>query len=285
MQAYYRQDKEADRLGAGLGRLEYERTIEVVARTLPETPVRVADIGGGPGRYTDWLVELGHDVVHRDVVPLHVEQVGARYGDRVDTAVGDARALDLPDAGVDVVLALGPLYHLPDPADRAAAMREFARVVRPGGVVHVAAISRWAPRLDGMLVKRLHTLFPAMLDAVATVERDGYLPPIVPDGFTGHTHRPDDLAGEVVAADLTLESLVALEGIAVAFAGEDVEARLDDPVDRDLLLGTLRALESVPELLGLGPHLLATGRRRTEAAEDQLRPKSSSRRTMSSSPK
>jgi len=65
MQAYYEQDRERDRLANGRGELEFIRTIEIIARTLPAAPAVVADIGGGPGRYTDWLIEQGYKVVHR----------------------------------------------------------------------------------------------------------------------------------------------------------------------------------------------------------------------------
>jgi hypothetical protein len=37
--------------------LEFERTQEIVLRHLPERPATVADIGGGPGRYSLWLAE------------------------------------------------------------------------------------------------------------------------------------------------------------------------------------------------------------------------------------
>src|SRR4051794_33938487 len=92
MQAHYELDKERDRLAAGLGEVEFVRTVEVIRRTLPAPPATVADIGGGPGRYTDWLVASGYNVIHRDIVAHHVDQVLARHGADVDARVGDARA-------------------------------------------------------------------------------------------------------------------------------------------------------------------------------------------------
>jgi ubiquinone/menaquinone biosynthesis C-methylase UbiE len=156
LQAYYARDEERDRLVRGIGRVEFRRTVEIPQRTLPQPGAVIADIGGGPGRYTDWLIDAGYRVVHRDLVCHHVDQVRDRYGDGVDTAVGDARALDLADASVDAVLLLGSLYHLTDRNDRVQALREAQRVVRTGGAVYAAAFSRWAPRLDGMLVQHVH---------------------------------------------------------------------------------------------------------------------------------
>jgi ubiquinone/menaquinone biosynthesis C-methylase UbiE len=74
-----------------------------------------------------------------DPVPRHIEQAA-------DTAVtaepGDARTLPVTDNSYDVALLLGPLYHLLDREDRLRALREAARVVRPGGLVAAAAIGR-----------------------------------------------------------------------------------------------------------------------------------------------
>src|SRR3954454_4489299 len=162
LQAYYERDTERDRLAVGIGRLEFARTLDVISRTLPSVPATIADIGGGPGRYTDWFVEHGYDVVHRDIVPGHVAQVRERHGHAVDCAVGDPRRLDLDDDSVDVVLLLGPLYHLPNRADRLLALHEARRVLRKGGVVHAAAISRWSARLHGILVNRVHETYPVI---------------------------------------------------------------------------------------------------------------------------
>jgi SAM-dependent methyltransferase len=257
MQAYYARGEERDRLGSGAGRVEFLRTVEIVERTLPTPPAVVADIGGGPGRYTDWLDELGYRVIHRDVISDHVAQVKSRHPE-IDSSIGDARALDLPDSSVDVVLLLGPIYHLRERADRVLALREAQRIARAGGVVHVAAISRWAARLDGVLVQRLHETHPGLIAAVDEAERTGWMSPVHDTAFTCATHTPADLQAEIRAAGLRLESLVSIEGIAFALA--DLDDRISDPIQRALVLDTLRSLESVPDLLGVGPHLLATAR-------------------------
>jgi ubiquinone/menaquinone biosynthesis C-methylase UbiE len=114
LRAYYRRGEEQARLEEAHGLLEFERTIEILARHLPDPPATIADIGGGPGRYALWLADRGYEVEHRDLMELHVEQLQASLTGqhRVSTAVGDARALALPDESVDAVLLLGPLYHL-----------------------------------------------------------------------------------------------------------------------------------------------------------------------------
>jgi len=259
LRAYYAQRTEWDRLGDPKGVIEFERTKEILQRRLPAAPAVIADIGGGPGRYALWLAELGYTVEHRDLMGLHVEQLQRSSGSMVHAEVGDARDLNLPDASVDAVVLLGPLYHLRERAHRVQALREACRIVRPGGPVFGAVISRWAPRLDGVVAERLYESCPEVLALLPDVELTGNLPPVVPDGFSGYTHRPAELIEEIAEAGLALEDLVGVEGMPLA--ASDTQARLNDPAAWQVVLDTARAIEHVPELLGLSPHLLATTRR------------------------
>jgi SAM-dependent methyltransferase len=259
LRAYYERGMERDRLRDGRGELEFTRTTEIVLRRLPAAPAAVADIGGGPGRYALWLASLGYQVEHRDLMPLHVEQLTADAAGMtgIRTAVGDGRDLDLPDASVDAVLLLGPLYHLTDRAERVRALRECARIVRPGGPVFAAAISRWAIRIDGMLRERLYRAYPAVTGLIDEIDRTGMLPPLGEGAFTSFLHRPGELREETEEAGLEVTDLVSVEG--PAFILGDLDARLADPADRPAVLEVARAIERVPELIGFGPHLIATG--------------------------
>jgi SAM-dependent methyltransferase len=160
---------------------------------------------------------------------------------------------------MDAVLLLGPLYHLRRRRDRVRALTEARRVVRPGGPVFVAAISRWAPRLAGELRLRLYEELPAIREETPRVERTGFIPPLFYQSFTGYCHRPSQLRAELHGAGLEVVDLVTVEGL--AFALGDLDERMADPVGREVVLDAARAIERVPELLGLGPHLLATTRR------------------------
>jgi SAM-dependent methyltransferase len=259
LRAHYAQGKEWDRLRDPTGAIEFERTREILQRQLPAPPAVIADIGGGPGRYALWLAELSYTVEHRDLIRLHVQQLQEQAGPRVHAEVGDARDLNLPDASVDAVLLLGPLYHLRDRTHRIKALCEAGRIVRPGGRVFAAVISRWAPRLEGVVAERLYESHPNMLALLPDVELTGNLPRVAPDGFSGYTHRPAELVEEIAAAELALEDLVGVEGMPLA--ASDMRARLDDPAAWQVVLDTARAIERVPELLGLSPHLIATARR------------------------
>jgi ubiquinone/menaquinone biosynthesis C-methylase UbiE len=131
---YYELANEQDRLDDPQGQIEFERTKEIIQRHLPPPPAIVADVGGGPGRYTLWLAKLGYQVLHRDLMPLHVSQLrqAANGHPHIHSAIADARQLDLADRSADVVLLLGPLYHLEKRRDRIQVLTEAQRVARPG---------------------------------------------------------------------------------------------------------------------------------------------------------
>lgn len=256
--AHYDEGEEHARLTAGHGRLELWRTQDILLRHLPAAPASVLDVGGGPGVYAVWLAGLGYSVHVVDPVPLHVEQAAALPG--VTAAVGDARALTEDTASYDVVLGLGPLYHLIDRADRVRAWREFGRVAVPGGLVACAAISRFAALNDGMRKDLIaDPSFVAVVDADLSdgTHRNDLN---VPDRFTtAYLHHPDELAGEVAEAGLGLLGVLGVE--CTAWLVETLPLMLDDPVRRQLLLTWLRRIEAEPTLLGASSHLLALARR------------------------
>lgn len=262
--AYYDLGGEELRLSSGPGRLELKRTQELLERHLPSPPARLADIGSGPGVYSLWLAERGYDVTARDLMPLHVAQLRDAVEERgltVHAAVSDARRLDLPDATVDAVLLFGPLYHLQERAGRVQALREAARVVVPGGVVLVVAISRWAVVLDGLLRLRLGETRPEVATLVDQVVQSGRLDPLDPSGFSGYCHRPAELQAEVAEAGLVETAVVSIEGAGAYLSTADLEERWASPPAREAVLDVARRLEAVPELAGMGSHLMLVAER------------------------
>jgi 2-polyprenyl-3-methyl-5-hydroxy-6-metoxy-1,4-benzoquinol methylase len=261
LRAYYEQGREQGRLESPEGRLEFVRTQEILRRHLPPPGATIADVGGGPGAYSLWLANEGYHLLLSDSIPLHIDQARTSAADRgvvLDARVGDARALDMDDESVDAVLLLGPLYHLPDRSDRIKALTEARRIARPGAPIFVAAISRWAPLLDG-LVHRLYRAYPEATPLLDEEIATGVLKPLFPASFTGFCHRPAELVFESNEAGLELIDLVSVEGIGFAFL--DLDERWADPVDREAVLDAARRTERAEELLGLGPHLLLTARK------------------------
>ena len=261
---YEEQAAEGSRLELGRGVLERVRTQQMLERVLPQPPARILDVGGGPGVYAAWLARAGYDVRLIDAAQALVEQ--ARHASEsqpdhpFDVCVGDARALDEPDAAADVALLLGPLYHLQEREERLAALREAHRTLRPGGQLAAAAINRFAALIDAMRMRLLDERVYAWMTAgtIATGRHDATF------AFTtAYFHRPEELEAEVAEAGFRDVVVRGVEGPGwLLMSGEpDTERDVPDP---ELLAGAVRCAEAVeedPGLIGASAHLLAIGRR------------------------
>ncbi|MFB4294381.1 class I SAM-dependent methyltransferase [Nonomuraea sp. ATR24] len=252
--AYYAQDLEHERLREGRNRLELWRTQDVLRRTLPPAPARVLDVGGGTGVHAEWLSADGYEVELLDPIPLHVERAARLPG--VRARLGDARRLPVPDASADAVLLLGPLYHLPERADRVRALAEARRAVRPGGLVAAATINRYAA-VHGTIQLGHYVRAPERQAALAAATGGVMLSP--GRGFTAYFHDPDDVPGEFADAGFPEVGRYGLEGAFWLYG--DLDDWLDDPGRRALLLDAQRVMESEPSLLGVSGHLLTLARR------------------------
>jgi ArsR family transcriptional regulator len=104
---------------------------------------RVLDAAGGKGTLAAAMASAGARVVllDRNAEALRSAGDAARAG--AGRVRGDVLRLPFPAGAFDVVVLRAVLHHLPDPA---AAIREAARAVRPGGVVVV--VDKVAPE-DG----------------------------------------------------------------------------------------------------------------------------------------
>ena len=164
------------------------------------------------------------------------------------------------EAMFDVVLLLGPLYHLIERRDRIEALREARRVLVPGGLVMAAHISRFASACDGIQDGALKD--PAFADIVSADLTSGIHQN--PTGriewfTTAYFHRPEEIRPEIEAAGLSFQELVAVEG--PGWMSQDLASWLDDDSARHRLLGLLRRVESEPSLIGMSAHMLSVARR------------------------
>jgi SAM-dependent methyltransferase len=193
-----------------------------------------------------------------DPVAAHVEQ--ATGLGLASALVGDARELPYEDERFDAVLLLGPLYHLHERADRVRALAEARRVVRPGGLVAAAVISRYASTIDGLRGLLEQDGFEASIQRDLEDGRHTN-PDRRPRWFTtAYFHLPEAVPSELEDAGLADADVRAIEGPAWMVAG--LGAQLEDPQRRERLLRAVERVERAPSLLGASAHLMAIGTRR-----------------------
>ncbi len=115
-------------------------TASALVSLLPSDWV-VADIGCGTGNAAELLAPRVEKVLAVDASDVMLDAARDRLSrfDNVEFVRADATGLPFDDDTVDAVMCLLVLHHLADPG---AAMREFARVVKPGGRVAVVDMYR-----------------------------------------------------------------------------------------------------------------------------------------------
>ena len=102
----------------------------------------VLDVGCGAGEHTILLTRLGYDVLGIDFAPSAIEYARANAAAKgVDARFEVADAMSLPpEPGYNTILD-SALFHIFDDGDRARYVRSLHGACRPGGAVHVLALS------------------------------------------------------------------------------------------------------------------------------------------------
>ena len=259
IQAYYARSRESVRLLNEWGELERLRTESILLRYLPLAPATIVDVGGAAGIYAIPLANRGYSVHLIDPVELHLYQArkAATEANVVLGSIGrgDARHLGLLSNSADSVLMLGPLYHLPEYSDRIQALRESRRILKPGGILVAAAISRFASLIDGLSRgffpdPKFRAIIAADLKSGRHVNSTGQL-----DYFTtAYFHRPDELLTEAREAGFEGPKLLSIEG--PAWSAAHFQDTWRDADQRKDLMEFLSSIETEPSILGASAHLL-----------------------------
>lgn len=262
---FYNGGAEIGRLERGLGVVEFDRSKEIIGRYLAGT-MSICDIGGGIGMYSDWLAGLGHDVTLVELAPTAVQYAEEHMTSSYRAMVGDARELDLPDKSFDMVLLMGPLYHLMNREDRLIALSEARRVLKSSGILIAAGISKfssatWALSVYGNGVDFIDDdIYMDMLR-----EEIGRGRHIRPEKYpyilsNAYFHTIDGLRSEVEDAGFEISESVAVEGC--SWITPDIAQKWSDGNRRSRILELIRATEHEETLMGMSPHFLVCARMR-----------------------
>ncbi|PSK99458.1 methyltransferase family protein [Murinocardiopsis flavida] len=170
---------------------------------------RILEVGCGAGQCGRWLRDqgvravVGCDVSHRQL--QHAARIDAATGHALDTVQGDAQRLPFADSSFDVVFSSYGGY--PFVPDAPAALREAARVMRPGGrlVFSVSHPVRWGfpddPGKNGLTARESY------FDRRPYVEEDARGRAV----YVEHHRTVGDWVRAIAAAGLELRDLVEPE--------------------------------------------------------------------------
>jgi SAM-dependent methyltransferase len=164
-----------------------EPPMRAVIETLP--PGTVLDAGCGTGRYSIVLADRGHEVIGVDQSGAMLD-IARKKLPSGDFREGDLTALPLPGRSVDAVVCALALVHVPDVA---STLREFARVLRPGGRLVISDVHPFLVMLGWQ------ALFPAQDGGDGENPRWGFM--------RLHRHLASEYTGAATAAGLRLRSL------------------------------------------------------------------------------
>lgn len=263
IKSYYAGGVEKQRLI--LDKLEGIRSKEIIERYLPAQEIDIIDIGGATGFYSFWLQHRGHRVTLFDLTPENIDAAKAHAKESgielADYKVGDATNMAIAENQFDLALLMGPLYHLTDRNERVKALSETKRVLKPGGVMLAAIISRYASLIDGFsrdLVKddRFFALLNNDLDNGIHINRTENVEYFT----TAFFHTIEGIKEEIKESGLKLSKLIAVESF--AWIVKNFSDRISDTKYMDKLRQVINKVESNEDLVAMSPHIMVVAEKK-----------------------
>jgi ubiquinone/menaquinone biosynthesis C-methylase UbiE len=243
-------------------RLEFVTTMHFLLKYLPEQGL-ILDAGGGPGRYTIELAQLGYEMVLFDLTPANLAFAQAKIKrakvQRQVREIVQGSLVDLshfPDNYFDAVLCLGgPLSHVLSLQERKQATSELVRVAKPGAPLFASVIGRLATLVSELTLFPHEIELPLFLRLRDSGDYDGT------SGFTAcHFFLPEDL--EALFQGLPVEKLeiAGLEGLSSNHR-RLLNKLARHPARWKIWLETHFQTCTHPAVVGMSPHILFIGRK------------------------
>ena len=244
-----------------LHQLEYDLTWRYPTRYLPPTG-SILETGAGTGRYTLELCRRGYSVTAVDLSAALLQRCklrleAERLHGQVQLVVADARDLHaVVGSTFDVILLMGPLYHLVFQQDRRQAIRQAADRLCSEGLLFSTHLSRLG--VLGDLMRRM----PEWIkhgEEVRFLLNKGRRPDDQPrGGFRGYFARVSEIRPLHEALGL---QIIVLAGVEPAISADDESYNQLQAPQRDLWLNLLFEVSSDETIVGASRHLLYVGRK------------------------
>ena len=260
--AYYNSDPEREHCRLEQHQLEYDLTWRYLNQYLP-LKGSILEIGAGTGRYTLELARRGYSVTAVDMSAALIEECRKRIVEegldkQVRLVVADARDLSqVGEKDFDVIMLMGPLYHLVAENDRKAALKEAFDRLRKGGILFSAFISRYGILSD--LIKNVPGWIEGQAE-VRSVLEEGKSPDDYPrGGFRGYFTQISEIAPLHEA--LGFET-IKVAGVEPAISADDESYNKLEGKQRSLWLDLLVEISTEKTILGASRHLLYIGKKK-----------------------
>jgi SAM-dependent methyltransferase len=137
---FYSNYDEEGRLLSKHGSVEYLTTMRYIRKFLKHG-MRILEIGAATGRYSHTLARMGYRVDAVELIQHNIDLFNANTQPGEDISIRQGNAKDLhflEDDTYDLVLLLGPMYHLFTVDEQKQALSEALRVTKPGGILMAA---------------------------------------------------------------------------------------------------------------------------------------------------
>ncbi|MDS0526138.1 class I SAM-dependent methyltransferase [Clostridium sp. SHJSY1] len=162
-------------------KIEFDITKRYLDKFIVGKNLEIFDIGGGPGRYSLYLAEKDHKVTLLDLSQKNIEVAKTKakeFNIELEEYIhGNALELDKYNQKYDVILLMGPLYHLIKEDDRRLVLKNALRLLKSDGIIVVSFISKYAPIQDNLTylckIKEINDLFK-YLENGENKEEDGF---------------------------------------------------------------------------------------------------------------
>lgn len=124
--------------------IEFLTTTHFIDMYLKEG-MKILDVGAGTGAYSIYYSNKGYHVTAIEPVKRNLDIINSKVFSgkmKLDVQQGNALNLnDYADETFDIVLCLGPLYHLASDEDKLNCIEEIKRVCKKGGKIFFAYLS------------------------------------------------------------------------------------------------------------------------------------------------
>jgi ubiquinone/menaquinone biosynthesis C-methylase UbiE len=263
LEDFYNKASEETRLEKGMGIFEFERIKELIEQHISKHNSTIIDVGGGTGKYSEWLAEKGHTVHLVEPVLKHIklaEKRAKKLKKPFSVATGEAKKLPFKNDSADLVILHGPLYHLQKREDRMAAIIEAKRILKKGGIILGFVINATASTVVGLMNGMIHanSFFEMCKEELTTGTHNPPkdFPFLLADAFY---HKPQALKAEFIEQNLNFINLFAVEGM--IWLDNDYFANMIDKKKSKALKALQNLTENDEYLLPFSPHMMIAVRK------------------------